>query len=161
MKKSTTTTKTTTKNEYTNPWLFDGEVFTTDDIDKFQGFVYIIINKVNDRRYIGRKYFYNVRKVKNKRNRKRKESDWKEYYGSSDELLEDVTIHGNDSFERHILSLHTTRGDTNIEEAKQQFQHNVLEDARYYNGNINGKWQRRPEHIIESRKMSKERFLLS
>lgn len=153
MKKTTTTTK---KN--ISPWLFDGIEFTSDDIGEYQGFVYIIINTLNKKKYIGRKYFYDVRKVPKKRNKKRTESNWKSYWGSSEELQKDVKESGEENFERHILSLHTTRGDCNIEEVKQQFLRNVLESNTYYNGNINGKWQNRPQKIIEQRKISKKQF---
>ena len=55
---------------YENPWYFNDKPFETEDIEKFQGFVYLIINQLNDKKYIGRKYFYNVRKVPKKRNKK-------------------------------------------------------------------------------------------
>ena len=151
--------KSTKKTTNINPWLFDGIEFTSDDIKDFQGFVYIIINTLNKKKYIGRKYFYDVRKVPKKRNKKRTESNWKCYWGSSEDLQKDVGEVGEEYFERHILSLHTTRGDCNIEEAKQQFIHNVLESEDYYNGNINGKWKKRPQHITEKRRTSKRRFL--
>tara|TARA_B100000029_G_scaffold282593_1_gene276489 strand:- start:522 stop:968 length:447 start_codon:yes stop_codon:yes gene_type:complete len=139
---------------YENPWYFNDKPFETEDIEKFQGFVYLIINQLNDKKYIGRKYFYNVRKKKNKRNRVRTESNWKEYYGSSETLLADIEEHGKNNFKRYILSLHTTRGDTNYEEVKQQFLQNVLETDGWYNSNINAKWQKKPIHIVEGRKYS-------
>ena len=71
---------------YENPWSFNGEIFESSDIDDFQGFVYLIRNKTTDKKYIGRKYFYSIRKVKGKKKRVRSESDWKKYYGSSKEL---------------------------------------------------------------------------
>ncbi len=154
MTKKKTTTKTIIK-----PWLFDGIEFTSDDVKDFQGFVYIIINTLNNKKYIGRKYFYNVRKVPKKRNKKRTESDWQTYWGSNEDLQKDVEEIGEENFEKHILSLHATRGDCNIEEAKQQFIHNVLESENYYNGNINGKWKNRPSHITEKRRTSKRRFI--
>ena len=98
---------------YENPWYFNNKPFESEDIEKFQGFVYLIINQLNDKKYIGRKYFYNVRKKKNKSRRVRTESNWKEYYGSSETLLADIEEHGQDNFKRYILSLHSTRGDNN------------------------------------------------
>ena len=59
------------------------------------------------------------------------------------------------NYKRIILSLHTTKGDVNYEEIKQQFQRNVLERDDYYNDNINGKWYKKPEHISERRVYSK------
>ena len=54
---------------YENPWTFEEEIFNDEDIDKYVGFVYIIVNLTDGRKYIGRKYFYNIRKVKGKKRR--------------------------------------------------------------------------------------------
>jgi len=143
---------------YENPWRFDEEVFDSEDIDKFVGFVYCIVNLIDGRKYIGRKYFHSIRKVKGKTRRQKKESDWKDYYGSSKDLLRDVEEYGKINFKRVILSLHVTRGDCNYEEVKQQFLNNVLESNIYYNDNINGKWMRKSEHITEGRKTSRVRL---
>lgn len=142
---------TTSMSDYENPWEFNGNSFTSEDIGKFVGFVYMIESLNDGRLYIGRKYFHSIRKVKGKARRQRKESDWKTYYGSSKELLTLVEEYGKLNFKRIILSLHTTRGDCNYEEVKQQFLHDVLEDDRYLNENINGKWHRKPQHILEGR----------
>ena len=135
-----------------NAWTFRNEIFSEKEIDKFEGFVYIITNELNGRRYIGRKYFYNIRKVKGKKRRQRSPSDWQNYYGSSEQLKADIDKHGKENFKREIISLHTTRGDCNYEEVKQQFLHNVLEEDEFYNDNISGKYHRKPQHIIESRR---------
>jgi len=147
------------ETDYDNPWTFNNKPFTSEDIRKYVGFVYVIIRKDSGRCYIGRKYFYSLRKTKGKTKRVRKESDWKTYYGSSKDLLEEVKEHGKNNFQRVILSLHTTKGDVNYEEVKQQFLNNVLEDTKYYNDNINGKWYRKAEHIVEGRSYN-ENFTL-
>lgn len=139
---------------YEFPWTFDGEPFYSENIDKFVGFVYLIVNRLDGRKYIGRKYFHNIRKVKGKTRRQRSESDWQSYYGSSKDLQADVEKYGKENFDRIILSLHTTRGDCNYEEVKQQFLFNVLEEDGWYNENINGKWHRKPQHIAEGRRIS-------
>jgi ribosome maturation factor RimP len=141
----------TTTNEYDNPWIFNDKPFNSEDIKDFVGFVYIIECLLNDKKYIGRKYFYNVRKVKGKTRRVRSESDWKKYYGSSQELKKLVDDHGKENFRRIILSLHTTTGDCNYEETKVQFKLDVLERDDFLNDNINGKWHRKPQHIIDGR----------
>ena len=143
---------------YENPWTFDEEIFNDEDIGNYVGFVYIIVNLSDGRKYIGRKYFYNVRKVKGKTRRQKSESNWKEYYGSSENLLTDIEEQGKLNFKRIILSLHTTRGDCNYEEVKQQFLYNVLEEDGWYNGNISGKYHRKPKHISEARKVAKIRL---
>ena len=58
----TTKTKTNIK-----PWLFDGIEFTSDDINNFQGFVYIIINTLNNKKYIGRNIFMMLEKYLKKK----------------------------------------------------------------------------------------------
>ena len=139
---------------YDNPWLFNGEPFESDHIGDSQGFVYLITNTTTNKKYIGRKYFYEIRKVKGKTRRQRRESNWKQYYGSSPSLSEDIEKFGKNVFKREIISLHKTRGDVNYEEVKQQFINDVLESDEWYNDNINGKWQRKPQHIIEGRRYS-------
>ena len=134
---------------YENPWLYEGKPFTTDDIGDFFGFVYCITNIQSGKRYIGRKYFQQKRKPRGGKRRVTSESDWKRYYGSSDELSADRKLLGNAAFKREILSLHTRLGDVNFEETKQLFLHNVLTETLdgktplYYNSNILGRYMRK------------------
>ena len=135
--------------DYENPWLYQGEPFTTDDIGNLFGFVYLITNLQSGKQYIGRKYFWQKRKPKGGKRRVTSESDWKRYYGSSDDLKRDIREIGKDSFRREILSLHETLGKVNYEETKQLFLHNVLMEAlddgtpMYYNSNILGRYMRK------------------
>ena len=135
--------------DYENPWLYQGEPFTTDDIGNLFGFVYRITNIQSGKQYIGRKYFWQKRKPKGGKRKVTSESDWKRYYGSSDDLKRDIREIGKDSFRREILSLHTTLGKVNYEETKQLFLHNVLMEAlddgtpMYYNSNILGRYMRK------------------
>ena len=140
----TSTTKTDSATEYENPWLYQGSAFTTDDIDDFFGFVYRITNLQSGKQYIGRKYFYQFRKPRGKSRKVKSESDWKKYYGSSDELTADRKSIGNECFKREIISLHTTKGWVNYEETRQLFLNNVLsENENYYNSNILGRYMRK------------------
>ena len=135
--------------DYENPWHYKGTAFTSDDIGDFFGYVYRITNIQSGRQYIGRKYFYQKRKPKGGKRRITSESDWKRYYGSSDELKQDVREYGKDKFRREIISLHETLGKVNYEETKQLFLHNVLMEAlddgtpMYYNSNILGRYMRK------------------
>ena len=135
--------------DYENPWHYKGTAFTSDDIGDFFGYVYRITNIQSGRQYIGRKYFYQKRKPKGGKRRVTSESDWKRYYGSSDELKRDVKEYGKDNFRREIISLHETLGKVNYEETKQLFLHNVLMEAldngepAYYNSNILGRYMRK------------------
>ena len=91
-----------------------------------------------------RKYFYQFRKPRGKSRKVRSESDWKKYYGSSDELNTDRKSLGNECFRREIISLHTTKGWVNYEETKQLFLNNVLsETENYYNSNILGRYMKK------------------
>ena len=77
-----------------------------------------------------------------------------DYYGSSNELNEDIQKSEKKFFKRQIISLHKTKGDVNYNEVKEQFLNNVLEDSTFYNSNINGKWHTPPDHIIQARKVA-------
>ena len=135
--------------EYTNPWIYKGSVFDSDDIGDHYGFVYRITNTTTGKSYIGRKYFVQKRKPKGGKRRVTSESNWKQYYGSSDELKRDIRDFGRENFRREILSLHTTLGRVNYEETKQLFLHNVLAEKlddgspAYYNSNILGRYYRK------------------
>ena len=135
--------------DYENPWMYEGKPFTSDDIGDYYGFVYRITNTNNRKSYIGRKYFVQKRKPKGGKRKVTSESDWKRYYGSSDELKRDIKTLGRDYFKREILSLHTTHGKVNYEETKQLFLHNVLMESldngepAYYNSNILGRYMRK------------------
>ena len=141
------TTMTVTQTEYENPWVYKNTTFTSDDIGDFFGFVYRITNLQSGKQYIGRKYFYQFRKPRGKSRKVKSESDWKKYYGSSDELNTDRKTLGNECFKREIISLHTTKGLVNYEETRQLFLNNVLsENENYYNSNILGRYMRKDYH---------------
>ena len=109
--------------------------------DWVAGFVYEITNTQNGKKYIGKKLarFRRVRKPLKGRINKRRftiESDWKDYFGSSNALLEDIEKIGKDKFTREILFYCKSRAECNYVEAREQFARKVLETDRYYNGHI-------------------------
>jgi hypothetical protein len=127
-------------------WLYQGTE-VTDLPDDCVGFVYLITNKSNNRKYIGKKLSkfskttYKVVKQKNgvkkkKRIRSKIDSDWRDYYGSSDELNKDVELYGKDNFTREILHYCKSKAVCSYIEAKEQFDRKVLESKDYYNGQI-------------------------
>ena len=142
--------------DYENPWIYEGRPFTSSDIGDYYGFVYRITNTATQKSYIGRKYFVQKRKPKGGKRRVTSESDWKKYYGSSDDLKQDIRRDGKDSFRREIISLHTTLGKVNYEETRQLFLNNVLTEAlddgtpKYYNSNILGRYMRKDYGNFES-----------
>ena len=122
--------------------MYRGKPFTSEKIKDNYGFLYLIENKLTGRKYIGRKYFIQKRKPKGGKRRVTSESDWKKYYGSSDELKADVKQHGAENFSRKMLSLHKTVGKTNFAETEALFKYKVLTEKMkdgtplYYNNQI-------------------------
>ena len=137
------------EGDYENAWTYQGTTFTSADIGDFFGYVYRITNLQTGKQYIGRKYFYSKRKPRGGKRSVTSESDWKKYYGSSDELKADRKLLGNDLFKREILSTHPTGGKVNFEETRQLFINNVLTESltdgtpAYYNSNILGRYYRK------------------
>ena len=127
---------------YENPWLYNDKIFESEDIKDYFGFCYILTDLENGIKYIGRKYFYSIRKKKGIRKKVRSESDWKTYYSSSKKIQQMVLESGPNRFKREILSLYKKKGQVNYNETKLLFQHNVLEAVDeygkklYYNENI-------------------------
>jgi len=108
-------------------WLYDGNKFG-ELPEQFYGFVYLITNNTTGKKYIGKKLFYSQkqRQVKGKKKKYKVESDWKDYYGSNEELIKDVELLGRDSFTRKIVRLCKTKGECSYFEAKYQFEYDVL-----------------------------------
>ncbi len=128
-----------------NNWIYEGKDFTSEDIGSYFGFVYMITNIENGVRYIGKKNFYSLRKDTKKTSAKRKkrikkESDWKEYYSSSDTVKFLVATKGKDIFRREILLLCNSLGELNYNETKYLFKYDVLETDSFYNDNILGRY---------------------
>ena len=73
---------------------------------------------------------------KRKKIRSKIDSDWQTYYGSNDELNQDVQTLGSDKFTREILYYCTSKSQCSYIEAREQFRHQVLESDAYYNGKI-------------------------
>jgi hypothetical protein len=127
-------------------WLYNNQPVETLPADCV-GFVYIITNLTNNRKYIGKKLAKFSRttqrtvKLKNGTKKKRKirskvDSDWRDYYGSSPELLKDVELLGKDQFTREILYYCQSKSECSYIEAREQFARRVLESTDWYNGHI-------------------------
>jgi len=122
-------------------WIYNGK-----ELDELpvgcEAFVYLITNNTNGMMYVGKKLAkFKVTKapLKGKKNKRRstKESDWREYWGSSDRLKADVEQLGPENFTREILHFCPSRGIASYLEAREQFERRVLETDDYYNGIIN------------------------
>jgi hypothetical protein len=110
-------------------------------------------------RYIGKKKFWSkvtrppLKGRKNKRH-SLKESDWKDYYGSSDEVKQLVENTGAWRFDRYILRLCKTSGEMSYYEMKAQVENDVLlKPDEYYNAFVGGKIHRSHlGHLIKKKK---------
>ena len=127
-------------------WLYESkqvDVLPEDCV----GFVYLITNKLTGRKYIGKKLAkfskttYKVVKLKNGNKKRKKirskvDSDWQLYYGSNDQLNKDIQALGADNFTREILFYCKSKAECSYIEAREQFNHKVLESDDWYNGHI-------------------------
>ena len=123
-------------------WYYNGKEFN-ETPEEFQGFVYMITDINTGRKYIGKKNFWKPKilpktKTRKRRVRTRTESDWKTYFGSSEEVKLLVEERADD-FKREILRLCKSKGEMTYFEMKEQFDRDVLFREDYYNEFIGGK----------------------
>lgn len=132
--------------------------------EKYYGFVYRITNLINGADYVGKKVYWSTDKVKpskylwkdgkivkwksgkNKGKKKlnprknkihiKRESDWRDYYGSSKNLEKAIAKYGKENFRREILTNHVSAFDLSYAEAQRQFDERVLFNKHNYNGII-------------------------
>ena len=117
-------------------WLYKNKILE-EAPEGYFGFVYLITNLKSGRKYIGRKYFGTTRRVKvaGKKRRKviRKDSNWKEYTGSSKELNQDIKTLGMLQFRFEILILGKTKGQVNYLEENIHHRFHVASSGEFYN----------------------------
>ena len=106
------------------------------------GFIYEIKNNLTGKKYIGKKQCTNKIKkkpLKGKKNKRieLKESDWKNYTGSSKELNEDIEKYGKSNFSFTILHACMSKWELGYREIKEQLERDVILRDDYYNGILN------------------------
>ena len=116
-------------------WLYNNIEFTENNIEGYFGFVYLIENKINGRKYVGKKLFTRAgtKQIKGKKKNVRLSSAWANYWSSSKELQEDVKKLGEENFSRKILYLCKTRSECSYRETKEIFIRDALLTTEYYN----------------------------
>lgn len=134
-------------------WIYQGEEidqsYFGDDQSQCEhyGFVYIIKNNVNGRKYVGKKVLWSKRTLPPLKGKTRKRivikpSDWLKYWGSSKIVKAEMEKYGIENFSREIIGLYPDKRETNYAELRYQIMHNVLDDVDengeriWYNENI-------------------------
>lgn len=142
--------------EYLMSWIYNGEELTDDKIpEEAFGFLYLITNTKTGKRYIGRKLLTKAarRQVKGKIKRYRAESDWRDYWSSSPELLELFKSEGTEDFTREILMFAPNKAQLNYLEEKFLYYVGAMESTDWYNSNIRAKIYKR--NIIDKLDLEK------
>lgn len=124
--------------------MYKNEPFASEDIGDYIGFVYVITDE-SGKKYVGKKLFKTNRKAPPLKGKTRKrtvikESDWKIYYGSNDEIK--TLVESGSTFRREILHLCKSKGQLSYMELKEQIERKVLLRNDYYNGIIQVKIHR-------------------
>ena len=117
--------------------MWQGVPFTSEMVGDYQGFVYLITNKLTGQKYVGKKFFISTSrvKVKGRTNRKivKKQSDWQKYWSSSTAIKAAIAEYGSDNFSREILYLCTNKTQCSYYELREQIDRRVMESTDYYN----------------------------
>jgi hypothetical protein len=126
-------------------WVYQDRELTEADVDGYVGFVYLITNLVDGRFYVGKKTlkFRRTKTVKGRKRRVVVDSDWRDYWSSSDRLRADVVELGESSFERRVLHLCETKSQMTYMEMVEQIERRVLERDDSYNDWICARVRRR------------------
>jgi hypothetical protein len=133
-------------------WIYESKEFTSEMIGDYYGFVYEITDTENNKKYIGKKWFWSTKKKPPLKGKTRKrivksESDWQNYFGSSEEVKLLVEESGESRFKREILRLCKTKGECSYWELKYQMEFDVLlKPEEYYNSFVGAKIHR--NHVL-------------
>lgn len=114
-------------------------MFDYDKLEKYNekslnyyGFIYLIVNKINNKFYIGK--FQNHRYTNGTKMHVR---DYSDYYGSGRLIKQAVEKYGKDNFDRYILEYTFNKEDARTKELYYQRKYNVDKNEKSYNLSIN------------------------
>lgn len=132
-------------------WFYKGkEVESIEDMPEgVFGFVYQITHLISGKIYIGKKQLMTNRtlpplKGERKKRKVTKEGNWINYFGSQAEMKQLVKESDNlEEFDRRILRYCFTKKELTYRELEYQVKNDVLEDDRYINSNLLGKFFRK------------------
>jgi hypothetical protein len=121
------------------------------------GFIYEITNTILNKKYIGKKQCTSRIKRKPLKGKTRnridyKESDWREYTSSSNELNNDIKKYGKDKFIFKIIKICNSKWALAYYEIKEQIDKDVLLRDDYYNGICNCRIGKAPKAELTSLK---------
>lgn len=131
-------------------WILNDGVLINQDTF---GFIYLVVNTINNKKYIGKKQCKSRIKrkpLKGKKNNRidYKESDWKSYTSSSNELNADIEKYGKDKFVFRILRTCNSKWALAYYEIKEQLGEDVLLRDDYYNGICNVRIGKAPKQEL-------------
>lgn len=140
-------------------WHYNNKEFKIEDApSEAIGFVYVITDIHNDKKYVGEKLLWSKRKLPPLKGKTRKrikivETDWKKYYGSSETVKALIEEHGVDNFHREIIHFAHNKSELHYLEAYEQITRGVLLRDDYYNGivscRINHRGLERLREVLE------------
>ena len=127
-------------------WQYKGKDLLDEEIpNKAAGFIYLITYLPTGKKYIGRKLLTKAhRRQKDKKIiRSRVESDWREYWSSSPEILGMIEVEGTDNFVREVLMFAPNKALLNYLEEKFLYCVGAMESEDWFNSNIRSKMFKR------------------
>jgi len=137
-------------------WYYNGKPFTSEMIEDNVGFVYEITDTRNGKIYIGKKGLMSKRRLPPLKGKTRKrtkivETDWQDYFGSSETVKQLVEEEGKNTFKREIVRLCKSKSEMSYYEAQRQFETEcLLRPDEYYNEFIGCKINR--NHLLTKNK---------
>jgi len=123
-----------------------------EDLEEWIGFVYLITSP-SGKKYVGKKVLRNQIRRKALKGKKRirkdtRESNWKSYWGSCNELLMELQRAGREGWSREILSLHKGKWELQIAEAKEILNRDALYRTDYFNAGLRTHLRKAPKHLL-------------